>query len=378
MKTHRPTWLPILAATTIAAGSSSAFEIEIDYSLDQNGFFDSPESRAALRAVCDFYESIITDDLAAIDPTTWPTGDKWFAFRMNPVTRGFDIVENLVIPEDTYVLYAGGTALGGLSGYGTPGQAYNVEASQATLLETWTLVTGRGQEGADRFVESPTDYTPWGGTVTFDTGREWNFSTTGPDDTMALEFIPVALHELAHALGVGTASTWNRYVDKVGLLFNGPHSMEAYGAAVPMIEEFHWADDVRSPSLAMFGIPGGVETIPVMNRFSPVTNAKAFRGLSELDLAGLADIGWQVQDPPLPPPTGPKEAVVSVTGTEVSISFIAEVGKTYTIEQSTTLTEQWNTKEEFEGDGTRKVWVDPQPAPKSGYYRLVTTGEDDD
>lgn len=43
------------ACHAAATGGLSAVQIEIDYSLDTNGFFDQPGSREALRAVCDYF-----------------------------------------------------------------------------------------------------------------------------------------------------------------------------------------------------------------------------------------------------------------------------------------------------------------------------------
>jgi|GEM_PF-2647568 len=125
--------------------------------------------------------------------------------------------------------------------------------------------------------------------ISFNNQRPWNFATDKPDDTIALEFIPVAAHELAHALGVGSAPSWNRLI--IYGSFRGAAAMEAHRAAVPMFDSHHWATDVRSTSISMFGIPASIETIPIMNPLSPSPDAEKFRGFSELDLGAMKDVG---------------------------------------------------------------------------------------
>src|SRR5690606_8940405 len=72
-------------------------------------------------------------------------------------------------------------------------------------------VATRGETGADA-----TDFGPWGGAITFDAAInidsesfDWHFgeTTAGLDDTK-YDFLSVAVHELAHLLGFGTAESW--------------------------------------------------------------------------------------------------------------------------------------------------------------------------
>lgn len=54
-------------AAYLAASALSAITIELDYSYDTNDFFDQPGAKEALRAVADFYEERIHDNLLEID-----------------------------------------------------------------------------------------------------------------------------------------------------------------------------------------------------------------------------------------------------------------------------------------------------------------------
>ena len=74
------------------------------------------------------------------------------------------------------------------------------------------------------------------------------------------DFYSVAVHELAHLLGFGTADSWDALVNNTTDTFLGPKSMTLNGGvAVPLdFDLSHWADGTTSNVLrtgAKRGIP---------------------------------------------------------------------------------------------------------------------------
>ncbi len=199
---------------------------------------------------------------------------------------------NLTVPANTLVVFAGGAVLGGGSsgdlGTGAPG-GYSAVGTPAWL----NLVGGRGQAGA--LANPPTGIGIWGGSVSFDDTTQWSFSgTPGPTQ---VAFFPVALLELTHVLGVGTANSWFTHVNASNNTFTGPHAeatpiqvgtvtqtgpvpLYAGGPGNVPAPDDHWASGLMS---------GGYEPLMDIDMALGQTSE-----LTPLDWAGLADVGWSV------------------------------------------------------------------------------------
>jgi hypothetical protein len=242
---------------------------QFDYSMDSSGFFNNPQARATLQLAGQLLSSQLNDSLGAIVPGGV---NHWNAGVTNPSTGGTAVLSDLSVPADTIIVYAGGRNYGGAQlgegGYGS----WSASGSTAWL----NAVGGRGQPGA--LGAAPTDYAPWGGSVTFDTVSNWNFGgTSGGPAPGQFDFLSVAEHELGHVLGIGTAGSWQ---DKVsGGHFFGAASSAVYGGAPPVDVGGAVADMVPS-------IPAGARHL-----------------FTALDFAGLQDIGWQVGGAAAPAPT---------------------------------------------------------------------------
>ncbi len=137
--------------------------ITFNYDFDTEGFFsgtDGATRRATLEQAASFYENFITDNLLAI-----PTGsvvNTWTAFFANPATGNQQSILDLTVAANSIIVYAGGRDLPSAIGQGGPG-GYTASGS-SDFLE---LIKGRGQAGA--LTEPATDYSLWGGSITFDT-----------------------------------------------------------------------------------------------------------------------------------------------------------------------------------------------------------------
>ncbi len=244
-----------------------------DYSLDSTGFFNSSAARAVLEQAGRDLGAHLSDTLAAISPGG---GNHWSATFANPSGSGTLSVSDLVVPTNTIYVFAGGRNYGGTTvGEGGPG-GWSASGSSAWF----NLLNSRGQSGA--LATPATDVGPWGGSLTFGIDTNWSFG--GPGVSPAgnqYDFYSVALHELGHLLGLGTASSWDRLVS--GGHFNGQNAYYATdGAGYPALDAStaHWAPYTTS---------GGAE--PEM---TPSLTAGLQKTFTPLDWAGLADIGWQV------------------------------------------------------------------------------------
>lgn len=258
---------------TISSGPvRGPLKARIDYSLDTSGFFGDPARRNLLQLAADTVVGVLGDSLAAIVPGG---GNTWTAVLSHPASGAVHQLTDLTIAKDELLLFAGARALsasslglGGFGGFSSFGSAAFNETVQT-----------RGQVGAKG--ASPTDFATWGGSIAFDTTANWYFgtSTTGlPADRN--DFLTVAMHEIAHVLGFGTAPSWMRLVSAG--TFTGPRSVAAFDGSgnVPLSDSGHWAVDTEDV---------GRETL-----MDPDITVGTRKFLTPLDVAGLDDLGWDL------------------------------------------------------------------------------------
>jgi hypothetical protein len=327
---------PALAAASgilLFASPSQAVEIQIDYSYDTSGFFNDPERRAVIEAAAAFYSEMLDDTLLAIDVADFPSpSPSWdttwniqFFHPSDPFNSSLVTIVDPVIPQDVIRVYVGAADLGGSLGWGGPA-GYGSYG-----LDDWkSRVRARGNPGAnhpDAQRHLRTDFAPAAGSISFDIHANFNNSLNA--DLQGFEMLSVALHELGHVLGIGTADSWDNPI--AALKFNGPVATRAASG---------------SPSVTADGGSSGF--------LKPTT---------DLDLAALADIGWEVR-PPLaltPDALGP----VATTLSFPSISVFD-----YTLERSTTVDFASPSAYALSGDGRLKSWNDPSPPATRAFYRL--------
>jgi hypothetical protein len=280
--------LILIAAVASVWGSSASAQtsatIVIDYSLDTQGFFGAVGSpqRIALDHAATVLSSRLADTLSAIQPSG---GFTWDARITHPGTgaQSFSL-GNITILQNEIRVYAGGRALGGPLGVGGPG-GWGASGNQ----QWFDAIEGRGEPGAIGPQASRTDFAPWGGSITFNTGTNWNFNiATGPGGGQS-DFLSVAMHELGHVLGYGTADSWFNQINFSNGRFEGPVSTALVGpnlfVAPPNAD--HWAEGTTYQGQPVAMDP----TLTVGTRVL----------FTELDFAGLDDIGWEVT--PVPEPT---------------------------------------------------------------------------
>ena len=259
------------AATLLNAPATGTVKIKLDYSYDQSGFFASNDRRLLLQAAADLVASKFTDTLTAIQPVGT---DIWDAKFKNPAT-GVDVLRrNMTINANELLIFAGARSLGSTEGGKGDRGGYFVQSSRQTFIDT---VQARGNNGA---LASPaTDVGPWGGSVAFDTSKQWYFGTDPAGlNSQQLDFLSVAVHEFIHVLGFGSTASWDNKV--INGKFNGASAVATYGAAVPLGDSDHFANslifDGQRPTM-----------VPILNSGERLFPTK-------LDLATMKDAGWQL------------------------------------------------------------------------------------
>ncbi len=346
--------IPIKRAISacLAAGAIStchAIEIVFDYSRDLSGFFTTnPEAKVALEAAADVFEEMIHDDLLRIDQSEFP-GASWGGVFVDPATGGNFTASNLIVPEDTLIIFAGGRAIAG-AGSGGPG-GYSIPQNTTGWVER---VVSRGQAGA--FGSGSTDFAPWGGSVTFSTIANWNFSLTETGSSGQFDFLPVALHEIGHVFGIGTATSW---ISKIsGNQFIGPNTLASYSQRPQVTgDRFHWIENPTNPSLSTvsssygsFNNEHGTAQTALMVPTLYFTGDD-FLVLTDLDLAALQDIGWEVR-----PPGKQADLGLSLTTSSLgTVEWNTVTGLNYQLLVSNDLQNYSVLSNNIAGDGTRQL-----------------------
>ena len=239
--------------------------IRFDYAFDTSGYFNAPERRAALEEVAATITANIGDSLTALTPSGTNT---WQARTWNSATNSPVNIDNLVVGADEIVIYITAGNLGGALGIASGG-AYSASGSQQWLNSVRT----RGQAG----VASGTDYATWGGLISFNSGKNFNFS--GQPGASQFDFRSVASHELLHIFGFGLENpSYTRYTATGA--FTGPNLVATAGYAVPLQigEPDHFAPNTRYQ---------GQESV-----MTPSVTAGQIKRIGALEYAVLRDIGW--------------------------------------------------------------------------------------
>jgi Ca2+-binding RTX toxin-like protein len=236
------------------------FIINLDFSHDTSGYFNDAGRRAPLAKAAELWSEIIQDDFAEI-----PTGSS-FSIR-HPSKPDENLTVTLDEPIDDLLIYVGARnfsgntlGIGGPSGYSLEGDVYSARISDDF-----------------RGLGPPSDYEPWAGVLTFDSEVTWNFGLDEPSSHES-DLLTVALHEIAHVLGVGTASTF--FDLSSDEKFQGLNTKKLNGGiSLPLHEDGAHVEDGYNGDLILM---------------DPTSTTGTRSSISEFDKAILADLGYLI------------------------------------------------------------------------------------
>ena len=359
MKLHRKLLVPSLLLSLSTAFSSivSAVNIRIDYRYDTNNFFDTPEKRGAMEAVANFYSELLTNNLLRIDPAEFRSAS-WTARITNPQTGSITTIDNLIVPEDEIIVFVGSRSLPGTT-VGTGGPA---GFSAGGFSDWFERIDGRGNpNAAAEPISQRLEFATWGGSIAFDSPRNWNFSLNSNES--GTEFIAVALHEMAHVLGIGTADAWENQI--VNGRFTGPAATASNGFP-PFADNSHFTNSLESDLFGSFSVRHGTDG-PVLMLASSFDNGFFFEVITDLDLAALTDLGWQV-DPEvrldatdLSNPS-PRLLIETVSFKDYRVDRVADLDDAFTTAIDTQT-----------GTGDFIAILDSNPLPSRAFYRVESS-----
>jgi hypothetical protein len=311
----------VCASLLYLPSSVSAITVSINYDYDANGpkFFGvgnpggaaaGAQAKAALEAAASFYSTILTDAFSAIQvPAEFHSSSGgmatffWKPSFSNPISGASELVTIGGLAADEYRIYAGARSLSagtlGVGGYSSGGAGYSISglgpgefSAQKQKGDAFvSAVDTRGQSSG---------FSAWGGSITFDNdgSTAWHFNHTTAPAPNTNDFYSVAIHELGHALGLGTSPEWIAYAG--GPNFTGPSATSLMGMNPPLSEpdpsngkRGHWKEGTMSQILGT--------TTAQEAAMDPNLTTGTRKRLTKLDAAALTDIGWSVTAPP--PPT---------------------------------------------------------------------------
>ena len=260
------------AVVDLNSQTASQLKVRIDYRYDTLRFFDTAEKKRTLQAAADAIANQFQDELTAISSSG---GNRFTAVFDNPATGQEIWIDDFSVGRNEIVVFAGGydlpgtiLARAGAGGYRANGTRLFVEN-----------VESRGQEGAPT-----TDFSLWGGHVTFDTETNWHTSESVVGLRQSqYDLFTVAMHELMHVFGFNIAApAFERHV-AVGR-FSGPSTIAEFDTnGSPRLNgpDFsHFVDGTRD---------NGQEVA-----MTPTIYPGLRKTLTALDLAVLDDVGWEL------------------------------------------------------------------------------------
>lgn len=264
-------------------------KVTIDFdTYDSNDFFDTQFKRDLMQYAASTIANRFGDTLSAITPGGSNTYSQVF---FAPDTDIQTSVVDDPLATNELQLYVGSFASAiSTLGVGGPG-GYSVSGTAAFNQ----IVIARGQSGIYSLPDAQqTDFALWGGTVTFNsTPRSggdplgWYFGLDTPDPfNDESDFLAVAMHEMMHVFGFGTASTWDN--QRSGLFFTGIEATADYGSNPPVdaASLAHFAEGTIQPDT-------GEEAA-----MDPTLTTGTRKIPTSLDYAVMNDLGWDLLEEP--------------------------------------------------------------------------------
>lgn len=260
-----------LAALVGKTQPAKAIDITFDYTYDTNDFFTGANAgrQNLLTQAASYFEGF-TDQLS-------PVAEDTYDILTNPSNVSQDVSVTTAVAQNEIKIYVGSDINLSSIGLGGP------------IMFTSSV---RGQTGAPA-----SDVEPVIGFISFKdyneditdgetNDTEWHFGTTTVGLSGKNDFLSTAIHEIGHVMGFGTSDSWDNLVSGSNQ-FLGAKSNEIYGGNVPLTPDSgHWQEGIESQVKGL--------TDPQEAAMDPTLTVGERKFLTDLDYAGLQDIGWEV------------------------------------------------------------------------------------
>lgn len=197
------------------------FKIQVDYRFDKTGFFTDPERRKALEGACAIWGRLLTKGFDNVPAGTF--------IRVRDPEKPTEAALNLTtdVEIDDLMIFVGSAELPeGQTGLSSP-----------TAGLSGVTDSSLAQKLSDRFDSVP--FQPWTAWVAFSRTAAFHFdpdpASGNPVPAGKVDFVSVALHEIGHMLGFGTADAFKTKIANGA--FTGAKAQAAYGGPVPLTSD---------------------------------------------------------------------------------------------------------------------------------------------
>lgn len=313
--------------TVIAIGFSlalpvHAITVNIQYENSGDAFF-TPAARTTLQKAATDVSQAITTSLSALNKSVYTgtnggssiTVDWAFSYTSPntgntvPDITNFDFLQNefrVVVGRRTLVggtLGRGGPAGAsvGLDGVGNnatwAGAMANTEALSNASMPRGGPTVGKFQGDFDLSATAPADYDlDYGfsiGSLTFDDMANWHFDYATLPSPGQNDFYSVAVHEMLHSLGFGASRAWN--LEHLGTDWLGPEVIALLGSGNDVLSPGQ--DHIKEGTMGHPIIDGNYRTdLSQEAIMDPSLTVGSRKYITDLDLAFLEDMGWDVME----------------------------------------------------------------------------------
>lgn len=314
----------LVAVSWIVAGlPASAISISIEYVDPMDSFFTATAQSTLQKAASDVSFAITTsltalsqDVYVGTNGSTTATTD-WSMKFINPNDGTSSVSLNTFnFAADEFVIKVGARNIGGSTlgqgGIGGIARSTGASGSSGELIGAVVAMEAASNASMPRggplvgtssgslnfgatAANFDLDYGYALGALAFDKSKPWHFDYATLPSGSNNDFYSVAVHEILHTLGIGGGEIWTTNISG-GVNWDGPTVINYLGSGTDVVDS--GGGHIKS-GLMGNAIIDGVQTGTMQEAaMTPSIQEGTRKYLTNLDLAFLSDMGWQVVPEP--------------------------------------------------------------------------------